>query len=447
MSAELLTILMFVMLIVFITMGYPLAITLAAVATIFGLIDNGFNIPGLLDLFVNNIWGISQNYVLVAVPLFIYMAQILDGSKVSEGLFDALYNVLGSIRGGLGMAVIIVSTVFAATTGIIGASVVAMGLMAGPALLRRGYHLGLGSGIICSSGTLGILIPPSIMLVIYGGLTGLKETSVGNLFAAAILPGLVLSGLYLVYVGILCFFKPELGPPIPKEEDTLSGQEKLMMTLKSFVPPFSLIVIVMGTILAGVATPTEAAALGGIGAMILAFANKQLNWKVIADASYATARTTAMIMLLFVGGKLFSVVFLALGGGDVVADTLLGMDVHEYVVLAIMMLVVFVLGMFIDWAAILLLIVPIFTPIALDLDFNPLWFAMLIIINLQTSFLTPPFGYALFYFKGVAPPEYDMMTIYKGILPFIGLQIVGLVLMMAFPQIITLLPSIFFAGS
>jgi len=446
MSAELLTILMFVVLIVFITMGYPLAITLAAVATIFGLIENGFNIPALLDLFVNNIWGISQNYVLVAVPLFIYMAQILDRSKVSEGLFDALYNVLGSVRGGLGMAVIIVSTVFAATTGIIGASVVAMGLMAGPALLRRGYDLGLGSGIICSSGTLGILIPPSIMLVIYGGLTGLKETSVGNLFAAAILPGLVLSGLYMAYVGIRCAINPALGPPIPKEEDTKSGHEKLMMTLKSFVPPFSLIVIVMGTILAGVATPTEAAALGGLGAMILAWANKHLNWAVIADASYATARTTAMIMLLFVGGKLFSVVFLSMGGGDVVADTLLGMDVHEYVVLFIMMGVVFILGMFIDWAAILLLVVPIFTPIALDLDFNPLWFAMLIIINLQTSFLTPPFGYALFYFKGVAPPEYDMITIYKGILPFIGLQVIGLALMMFFPGIITWLPSVFFSG-
>lgn len=446
MSAELLTVLMFVVLIACIILGYPLAITLAGVATLFGLIENGFNIPALLDLFVNNIWGISQNYVLVAVPLFIFMAQILDRSKVSEGLFDALYHVLGPLRGGLGMAVILVSTVFAATTGIIGASVVAMGLMAGPALLRRGYQLGLGSGIICSSGTLGILIPPSIMLVIYGGLTGLKETSVGNLFAAAILPGLVLSGLYFAYVGLRCAINPKLGPPIPKEEDIHTGTEKLLMTLKSFVPPFSLIIIVMGTILAGVATPTEAAALGGIGAIVLAIANKQFNWQVLTEASYSTARTTAMIMLLFVGGKLFSVVFLSMGGGDVVADTLLGLDVHEYVVLAIMMAVVFVLGMFIDWAAILLLVVPIFTPIALDLDFNPLWFAMLICINLQTSFLTPPFGYALFYFKGVAPPEYTMIDIYKGIMPFVVLQVIGLTLMIAFPGIITWLPSLFFTG-
>jgi tripartite ATP-independent transporter DctM subunit len=445
-SAEILTILMFVVLIALIVLGYPLAVTLAAVATLFGLLDNGFNVPALLDLFVNNAWGISQNYVLVAVPLFIFMAQVLDRSKVSEGLFDALYHVLGPLRGGLGMAVIVVSTVFAATTGIIGASVVAMGLMAGPALLRRGYNVGLGSGIICSSGTLGILIPPSIMLVIYGGLTGLKETSVGNLFAAAILPGLVLSGLYLLYVGVRCRINPSLGPPVPPEDDIYTAGEKCMMTLKSFVPPFSLILIVMGTILAGVATPTEAAALGGIGAILLAVANRQFNWRVIADASFATARTTAMIMLLFVGGKLFSVVFLSIGGGDVVADLLLGMDVNEYVILFIMMGVVFVLGMFIDWAAILLLVVPIFTPIALDLDFNPLWFAMLICINLQTSFLTPPFGYALFYFKGVAPPEYTMIDIYKGILPFVVIQLLGLALMITFPGIITWLPSLFFGG-
>lgn len=444
MSPELLTILMFATLVICIALGHPLAITLAAVATLFGLIDNGFNVPGLLDLFVNNAWGIFQNYVLVAVPLFIFMAQILDRSKVAEGLFDALYISLGKLRGGLGMAVIVVSTVFAATTGIIGASVVAMGLMAGPALLRRGYHRGLGAGIVCSSGTLGILIPPSIMLVIYGGLTGLKETSVGNLFAGAIFPGLILSGLYLFYVGSVCAINPKLGPPIPADEDTYSTTQKVLMILKSFVPPFGLILVVMGTILVGVATPTEAAALGGVGALILAFINRKLTWEVLVQSALATSRTTAMILLLFIGGKLFSVVFLSFGGGDVVADLLLGMDVSEYVILVIMMAVVFILGLFIDWAAILLVVVPIFTPIALDLDFNPLWFAMLICVNLQTSFLTPPFGYALFYFKGVAPPEYSMVDIYKGILPFVFLQLIGLGLMIVFPGIITWLPSVFF---
>ena len=444
MSAEILTILMFVTLMGAIMLGYPLAVTLAGVATLYGLIDFGGDVMPLIDLFVNNAWGISQNYVLVAIPLFIFMAQILDRSKVSEGLFDALYIVLGGLRGGLGLAVIVVSTVFAATTGIIGASVVAMGLMAGPALLRRGYDRGLAAGIICSSGTLGILIPPSIMLVVYGGLTGMKETSVGNLFAGAILPGLILSGLYLTYVAVRCAINPKLGPVIPLEERVYTVGQKAAMTLKSFVPPFGLILIVMGTILAGVATPTEAAALGCIGAIILAIANKKMNWEVIKQSCEATLRTTCMIMLLFVGGKLFSVVFLSIGGGDVVADLLLGMDINEYFILAIMMLVVFLMGMFIDWAAILLVVVPIFTPIAMDLGFNPLWFAMLVCINLQTSFLTPPFGYALFYFKGVAPPEYTMGDIYKGILPFVAIQVIGLALMIAFPQIITFLPDLFF---
>jgi tripartite ATP-independent transporter DctM subunit len=444
MTPEIMTVLMFVTLVVAITLGHPLAVTLAAVATLFGLIENGFNVPALLDLFVNNSWGIFLNYTLVAVPLFIFMAQILDRSKVSEGLFDALYIVLGGLRGGLGLAVIVVSTVFAATTGIIGASVVAMGLMAGPALLRRGYDRGMSAGIVCSSGTLGILIPPSIMLVVYGGLTGLKETSVGNLFAAAILPGLVLSGLYMAYVAIRCTINPKLGPPIPISERTATLRQKFTMTAKNFVPPFGLILVVMGTILAGVATPTEAAALGCVGAMVLAVAYRKLSWEVITQASLSTARTTAMIMALFIGGKLFSVVFLFMGGGDVVADALLGMDVSPYVVLAIMMAVVFFLGMFIDWAAILLVVVPIFTPIAMELDFNPLWFAMLVCVNLQTSFLTPPFGYALFYFKGVAPPEYTMGDIYRGIMPFVAIQLVGLALMVVFPQIVTYLPDVFF---
>jgi tripartite ATP-independent transporter DctM subunit len=372
------------------------------------------------------------------------MAQILDRSKVSEGLFEALYIVLGGLKGGLGMAVIVVSTVFAATTGIVGASVVAMGLMAGPALLKRGYDRSLSAGIICSSGTLGILIPPSIMLVVYGGLTGQKETSVGNLFAAAIIPGLLLSGLYLIYVGVLCYLKPKLGPPIPAADRTATVMQKFTMTMKNFVPPFGLILTVMGTILAGVATPTEAAALGCAGALILALVTRKLSWEVITQASISTARTTAMIMALFIGGKFFSVVFLSMGGGDVVADVLLGMDVSRWVVFFIMMAVVFFMGMFIDWAAILLVIVPIFTPIAMDLEFDPLWFAMMVCINLQTSFLTPPFGYSLFYFKGVAPPEYTMGDVYKGILPFVAIQVFGLALLAIFPQLISYLPDLFF---
>ncbi len=443
-SPEILTILMFGTLIALIALGHPLAFTLAGVAALFGLIDNGFNVPGLFDMFSNNAWGLMQNYVIVAVPLFIMMAQVLDRSRVADKLFESLYIVLGGLKGGLGLAVVVVSTVFAATTGIIGASVVAMGLLAGPALINKGYQKELTSGIICASGTLGILIPPSIMLVVYGGLTGFKETSVGNLFAGAIIPGLILSALYFLYIVGRCTLNPELGPPIPEEDRTHTAAEKWAMTLKSLIPPMALILTVMGAILTGIATPTEAAALGVVGAMVLALFNRKLNWKVLWEAGLATFKTTAMIMMLFIGGKWFSTVFLSMGGGDVVADFLLGTGLNRYVVLVIMMAIVFFMGMFIDWAAILLVTVPIFTPIAMELDFNPLWFAMLMCVNLQTSFLTPPFGYALFYFKGVAPGEITIAHIYRGIIPFVILQLIGLAVLVIFPQTITWLPDLVF---
>jgi len=446
MSPEFLTVAMFATLIVAICLGHPLAYTLAAVAALFGLLDNGFNIPGLFDMFANNTWGLMNNYVLVAIPLFILMAQLLDRSKVADQLFEALYVVLGGLKGGLGLAVVVVCTVFAATTGIIGASVVAMGLLATPALLKKGYQKELTSGIICAAGTLGILIPPSIMMVVYGGLTGLKETSVGNLFAGAIFPGLLLAGLYFLYILIRCQLQPELGPPISREEaDRWSAAQKWAMTLKSMIPPLALILAVMGTILAGVATPTEAAGMGAAGAAVLAIFNRKFTWTVIKESCFATSKTTSMVMMLFIGGKFFSTVFLSMGGGDVVADVLVGSGLNRWVALFIMMAIVFLMGMFIDWAAILLVTVPIFMPIAMELDFNPLWFSLLMCVNLQTSFLTPPFGYALFYFKGVAPEDYTMMHVYRGILPFVLLQLVGLVLIALFPAIVTWLPAIFFS--
>ena len=448
MSPEIMTVAMFASLIVAITFGHPLAYTLAAVATLFGLIDNGWNVPALFDMFANNTYGLMENYVLVAIPLFILMAQLLDRSKVSDELFESLYVVLGGLKGGLGLAVVVVCTVFAATTGIVGASVVAMGLLATPALMKKNYQMEMSAGVICAAGTLGILIPPSIMMVVYGGLTGMKETSVGNLFAAAILPGLLLSGLYFAYILIRCNINPKLGPPISKEEASkYSTAKKIMMTLKSLIPPMALILAVMGTILAGVATPTEAAALGAFGALILAVVSRKFSWQVMKESAYATMSTTAMVMMLFVGGKFFSTVFLSMGGGDVVADVLIGSGLNRYVVLIIMMGIVFVMGMFIDWAAILLVTVPIFMPIAMELEFNPLWFSMLMCVNLQTSFLTPPFGYALFYFKGVAPEGYTIGHVYRGILPFVFLQVLGLAILFFFPSIVTYLPELFFGPS
>jgi tripartite ATP-independent transporter DctM subunit len=445
MSLEFLTAAMFVTLILSITLGHQLAFTLAGVATLFGLIDNGFNIPGLFDLYANNVWGLMNNYTLVAVPLFIFMAQLLDQSKVAEALFESLYVVLGSIKGGLGLSVVVVCTVFAATTGIIGASVVAMGLLAAPALVSKGYQKEMTSGIICASGTLGILIPPSIMMVVYAGLTGLKETSVGNLFAGAIFPGLLLSGLYFLYIVVRCNLNPMLGPPIAKEEaDRYSRAQKWKMTLKSLLPPLGLILMVMGTILAGIATATEAAAMGALGAFLLAVFNKAISWPVIRKASVATLKTTSMVMLLFIGGTFFSTVFLSMGGGDVVADLFVGSGMNRWLAFAIMMFIIFVLGMFIDWAAILLVTVPIFMPIATELGFDPLWFAIMMCVNLQTSFLTPPFGYALFYFKGVAPAGYSMIHIYRGIIPFVVIQILGLTILAFFPALSTWLPAVFF---
>lgn len=447
MSYEFMTVAMFAVLIATIVTGLPLAYCLAGVATLFGLIDNGWNVAALFDMFANNCWGLMNNYVLVAIPLFILMAQLLDRSKVAEALFDALYIVLGGLKGGLGLAVVVVCTVFAATTGIIGASVVAMGLLATPALLKKGYQMEMTSGIVCSAGTLGILIPPSIMMVIYGGLTGLKETSVGNLFAGAIFPGLLLAGLYFLYILLRCTINPKLGPPISREEaGQWSAGQKMVMTMKSLVPPLALILAVMGTILAGIATPTEAAGLGAAGAALLAVFNRKMTWQVIRDSSYATMKTTSMVMMLFIGGKFFSTVFLSMGGGDVVADLMLGSGLDRWVVLFIMMVIVFLMGMFIDWAAILLITVPIFMPIVLELEFDPLWFSLLMCVNLQTSFVTPPFGYALFYFAGVAPAGYTMMHIYKGIMPFVILQLIGLAILVFFPGLITWLPSIFFGS-
>lgn len=445
MSVEFLTVAMFALLLVSISLGHPLAYTLAGVATLFGLIDYGFNLTGLFMQFSNLAWGLMNNYTLVAIPLFIFMANLLDSSKVSDELFEALYVVLGSLKGGLGLAVIAVCTVFAATTGIIGASVVGMTLLAGPAMIQRGYQRELTAGLICSAGSLGILIPPSIMMVVFAGLAGMKETTVGNLFAAAILPGFILSCFFMLYTWVRCTLNPALGPPIGKAEAAkYTATRKWAMTIKSLLPPAALIFAVMGTILLGVVTATEAAAMGALGALILALVKRKLTWPVVKRACIATLKTTSMVMLLFIGGTFFSSVFLGMGGGDVVSELLVGSGLNRWLVFFIMMFIVFILGMFIDWAAILLITVPIFLPIALDLGFDPLWFAITLCVNLQCSFLTPPFGYALFYFAGVAPSGYTMVHIYRGIIPFVLLQVIGLILMTVFPQVTLWLPALFF---
>ncbi len=442
MSAEIITIIMFALLLIMIFLGHPLAFTLGSIATLFGLIGWGWDFGIVSNLFITKTYGIITNYVLVAIPLFIFMAQVLDASGIAEKLFKTMYVVVGVIPGGLAIATIIVCTVFASSTGIVGAVEVAMGLLAGPALLKRGYDPKLVAGSICGGGTLGILIPPSIMLVVYGGMQGI---SVGKLFAAAMLPGLLLAGSYVVYIFIRSVINPEMAPPISKEERMkYTFAEKLKMTAESLIPPVVLVVLVLGSIIAGVATPTEAAGMGSIGAMILAAAYKKLTWNVLKDSAISTIKTTCMVMVLFIGGNCFSAVFMGLGGGDTLASLLLNISANKYVVLAIMQVGLVILGMFIDWLGILLICVPVFTPVAMELGFDPLWFATLICVNLQMSFLTPPFGYSLFYLKGVNLEGMTMIDIYKGVVPFVMIQATTVIACVIWPDVILYLPRVIF---
>ncbi|AFM24919.1 TRAP transporter large permease [Desulfomonile tiedjei] len=441
MSPEFVAVAMFGTLFVVLFMGHPLAFSLGAVAVLFGLLGWGGSPDQIFGIFANKTYGVMEEYVLVAVPLFIFMAQMLDASGVAEKLFHTMHVLWGPVRGGLGIAVILVCTVFAASTGVVGATEVAIGLLAAPNLLKRGYDIPMTAGCICAGGTLGILIPPSIMLVVYGGLTNI---SVGKLFAAAMLPGLTLSSLYIIYVAVRCGLNPKMGPPLPKEERTQSAKQKLGMVFTSLIPPLFLIFMVLGSIVAGIATTTEAAGLGAIGAMLLALAYRRLTWAAIVDSATATMKITCMVMVLFLGGNAFQSIFMGLGGGDAVSSVLLGLQVSPYVVLFIMMGIVFFLGMFIDWLGILLIVIPVFTPVAQELGFDPLWFGTLICVNLQMAFLTPPFGYSLFYLRGIAPPEMTMGLIYKGVIPFICLQWIGLIACVMYQPLIMYLPTALF---
>ena len=441
MNPETLALVMFGTLFLTLFLGHPLAFSLGILALVFGVIGWGGSPDAVFTLFANKTYGVMEEYVLVAVPLFIFMAQMLDASGVAEKLFKTMHIILGPIRGGLAIAVILVCTIFAASAGVVGATEVAIGLLAAPALMKRGYDIPLTAGSICAGGTLGIIIPPSIMLVVYGGMVGM---SVGQLFAAAMVPGLVLSSLYLTYIAVRCGLNPSMGPPLPLEERIYTLGQKLRMVMTSLVPPMVLIVMVLGSIVAAVATPTEAAGIGCGGAFLLALFYRKFSWAAVKDASLATIKTNAMVMTLFLGGNAFQSVFMGLGGGDAISDLLLALEVSPYVVLFIMMGCVFFLGMFIDWLGILLIVLPIFTPIAAELGFHPLWFATLICVNLQMAFLTPPFGYSLFYLKGIAPEEMTIVHIYKGVVPFILLQWVGLLVCIGFPDLVLWLPRALF---
>ncbi len=436
-SPEVLTILMFLGLVVGLCMGHPLAFVLGGLAVFFGLIGWG---PDCFGLFMNRIYGVMDNYVLIAVPLFIFMAQILDHSGVAGKLFEAMRYIFGPIRGGLAIAVVVVSTLFGACTGIIGASVVTMGMLALPMMLRYGYSKRLSSGCICAGGTLGILIPPSIMLIVMGTQAKL---SVGKLFAGAIIPGLILAALYIIYIVIACMRRPELGPPVSREERSkFSTRQICVMALKSFVPPMILILGVLGSIFAGVATPTEAAGIGAFLAIALAVGYRKLSLAALYDAVIQTGKTASMVIVVLLGATCFTGVFLGLEGGGVVENFILGFGLGKWGTFIVMMVLCFILGMFIDWIGIVMITFPIFLPIADQLGFDRLWFVVTMAVMLQDSFLTPPFGYALFYLKGVAPPEVSTKDIYWGAFPFWRLMELGLIIVVLFPQTITWLPSV-----
>jgi tripartite ATP-independent transporter DctM subunit len=436
-SPETLTILMFSGLLVGLFLGHPLAFVLGGLAVIFGLIGWG---PGALGMFMNRIYGIMDDYILIAIPLFILMAQILDQSGVAEKLFDAMRHLFGPVRGGIAVAVVVVSTLFGACTGIIGASVVTMGLLAMPVMLKYGYDKRMSAGCICAGGALGILIPPSIMLIVMGNQANL---SVGKLFAGAIIPGLILSALYIISILVKCYIHPELAPPLSKEDrDAVSAGQLTKMVLKSLVPPMILILGVLGSIFTGVATPTEASGVGAFLAFVLTLVYRRFTWRGLYAAVMQTARTTSMVIIILVGATCFTGVFLGLGGGDVVQDFILGIGMGKWMTFAIMMVICFVLGMFIDWIGIVMITFPIFLPIAKQLGFDPIWFVVTIAVMLQDSFLTPPFGYALFYLKGVAPSQVKTSDIYRGAVPFWELMEVGLLIVVFFPQTITWLPTV-----
>ena len=437
-SPEMLTLVMFAGLIVGLFMGHPLAFVLGGVAVVGALVGPGLNVMGTL---INNIYGNAMdNYVLVAIPLFVLMARFLNDSGVTEKMFDAMRLLLANLRGGLALTVVIVSVLLAATTGIVGASIAVMGMIALVPMLKYGYDKELSAGVIMASGCLGILIPPSIMLIL---MASYSPVSVGALFAGALVPGLILGVMYALYVLILCHIKPSYGPKVPAEEraQTSTG-ELVIMLFKYVLPPMALILGVLGALFTGIATATEASAIGVFIAFLLfmIFGDRKLKtcYNTLIDAS----KTTTMVMLVLVGATAFTGVFSRGGGMSVISDLVLAMPGGTTGALILMLFLVFILGMFLDWTGIVLLSFPIMLPIVEAMGVDMLWFVVMVAVVLQTSFLTPPFGYALFYLKGVAPPGVEIVDLYKAVIPFVALIILACVLLAIFPWLITGLPAI-----
>lgn len=438
---EYLAIWMFLALTILLMIGFPVTFTLMGTALVFGYIGFG---PMLFNLLPLRIYGVMTNVTLIAVPLFVFMGVMLERSGLAEELLDTMGILFGRLRGGLAVSVVVVGALLGASTGIVGATVVTMGLLAVPTMLRRGYNKEMATGTVSASGTLGQIIPPSIVLVLIGDIVGV---SVGDLFMGAVFPGLLLVGLYSIYILTVALIFPKMAPALPKAElDAISSRELLLRVFKVLLPPLFLMVAVLGSIFAGIASPTEAAAVGGVGATILTVLNRKFNVKILKEVTTATVRLTCMVFIILCGAAAFGLVFRGLNGDDIVRDFLNNIA-HHYssaAVLAIVMCLIFVIGFFLDFIEITFIHVPVLAPIMLEFGFDPVWFCILIAVNLQTSFMTPPFGFSLFYLKAVTPPEVTTGHIYRGIIPFVIVQLIGLSLVVFFPSLATWLPQVVF---
>jgi len=436
-SPELLTIIMLGSIFVGVITGFPLAIPIGGVAVIIGFLLYGTT---SFDLIFSRIYGLVTNYTLLAVPLFIFMGGMLQHSGIAEKMYDSLYLWLGGLRGGLAIVTVVIGTMLAATVGIIAASITMLGMVALPAMVKRGYDKSLASGTVVAAGCLGILIPPSIMLIVYGPMAMI---SVGKLFMAAFPAGFMLSGLYITYISIRCWLRPADGPAIPHEERTVPFMRKTIMLLTSIAPTAILILAVLGVIFLGIAAPTEAAASGAVVATILALAYRRLTFKIFTGTALETLRLTGMILLIGSCAYAFVGIFLSAGCGKVVEELILSMPGGKWGAFGIIMFIIFMLGFFIDWIGILFIIIPIISPLVEPLGFHPLWFAMMVCVNLQTSFMTPPFAPGIFFLRGTASPELGlpMADIIRGVIPFIILVLIGVVLLVVFPEIILWLPG------
>ncbi len=434
---------MFLAMSILILIGFPVTFTLLGTALTFGMIGFGWNFFNLLPL---RIWGVMNNVTLLAVPLFVFMGVMLERSGLAEELLDTMGLVFGKIRGGLAVSVVVVGALLGASTGIVGATVVTMGLIAVPTMMKRGYQKELATGTVAASGTLGQIIPPSIILVLLGDIVGVP---VGDLFMGAVFPGLVLVSLYIIYILIVCKIKPEWAPLIPQEElDAIKSREMLIRVAKSLFPPLFLMVAVLGSMFAGVASPTEAAAVGAVGATLLTFGNRTFTYKMLREVSYSTMQLTSMVFIILVGAAAFGLVFRGTGGDTLVRTFLGGMAAThgKWFVFALVMFVIFIVGFFLDFIEIVFIHVPVLAPIMIEFGLDPLWFCVLLAVNLQTSFLTPPFGFSLFYLKAVVPDDITTGHIYRGIIPFVILQMIGLAIVTMFPILSTWLPRIVFAN-